>query len=126
MLLKPSNNTPVIAAELVRLCIEAGFPPGVFNLVTGRGSEVGERLIASPQIDFIAFTGSMEVGLPASLLRWPHLELPSSTVGADIKLLKEVHLPQQQRNFVRAGHAKTSRTGANSATRADTRSARAS
>jgi RHH-type proline utilization regulon transcriptional repressor/proline dehydrogenase/delta 1-pyrroline-5-carboxylate dehydrogenase len=63
VLLKPSNNTPVIAAELVRLCIEAGFPPGVFNLVTGRGSEVGERLIASPQIDFIAFTGSMEVGL---------------------------------------------------------------
>jgi acyl-CoA reductase-like NAD-dependent aldehyde dehydrogenase len=63
VLLKPSNNTPVIAAELVRLCVEAGFPPGVFNLVTGRGSEVGERLIASPQIDFIAFTGSMEVGL---------------------------------------------------------------
>ena len=65
VLLKPSNNTPVIAAELVRLCIEAGFPPGVFNLVAGRGSEVGERLIASPQIDFIAFTGSMEVGLHA-------------------------------------------------------------
>lgn len=63
VLLKPSNNTPVIAAELVRLCIEAGFPPGVFNLVTGRGSEVGERLIASPQVDFVAFTGSMEVGL---------------------------------------------------------------
>ena len=84
VLLKPSSNTPVIAAELVRLCVEAGFPPGVFNLVTGRGSEVGERLIASPrgilllgafqggtdtiprgepQIDFIAFTGSMQVGL---------------------------------------------------------------
>ncbi len=63
VLLKPSNNTPVIAAELVCLCIEAGFPPGVFHLVAGRGSEVGERLIASPQIDFIAFTGSMEVGL---------------------------------------------------------------
>ena len=86
VLLKPSNNTPIIAAELVRLCVEAGFPPGVFNLVTGRGSEVGERLIASPrrilqlgtthsatdaiprgepQIDFIAFTGSMEVGFHA-------------------------------------------------------------
>jgi acyl-CoA reductase-like NAD-dependent aldehyde dehydrogenase len=84
VLLKPSNNTPVIAAELVRLCVEASLPPGVFNLVTGRGSEVGERLIApprgiiqpawipggdggiprgEPQIDFIAFTGSMGVGL---------------------------------------------------------------
>jgi len=49
VLLKPSNNTPVIAAELVRLCVEAGFPPGVFNLVTGRGLEVGERVIAPPR-----------------------------------------------------------------------------
>ena len=48
-LLKPSNNTPVIAAELVRLCLEAGFPPGVFNLVTGRGSEVGARLVEAVQ-----------------------------------------------------------------------------
>ena len=50
VLLKPSNNTPVIAAELVRLCVEAGFLPGVFNLVTGRSSEVGERLIALPPV----------------------------------------------------------------------------
>ncbi len=41
------HNTPGIPVERVRLCIEAGFPPGVFELVTGRGSEVGERLIAS-------------------------------------------------------------------------------
>ncbi len=63
VLLKPSNNTPVLASEFMRLCVEAGFPPGVFNLLTGRGSEVGERLITSPHIDFIAFTGSVEVGL---------------------------------------------------------------
>ena len=66
VLLKPSNNPPVIAAEPVCLCIGAGFPPGVFNLVTGRGSEAGERLIASPRIDAVAFTGLMEV----SLLIW--------------------------------------------------------
>lgn len=40
VLLKPSNNTPVIATEPVRPCILASFPPGVFNLVTGRGSEI--------------------------------------------------------------------------------------
>lgn len=63
VLLKPSDNTPIIAAELVRLRIDAGLPSGVSNLVTGRGPEVGKRLIASPRIDLIAFTGSREVGL---------------------------------------------------------------
>jgi RHH-type proline utilization regulon transcriptional repressor/proline dehydrogenase/delta 1-pyrroline-5-carboxylate dehydrogenase len=63
VLLKPSDQTPVIAAKLVDLAIESGFPPGVFNLVTGRGSVVGAHLIAHPQIDFIVFTGSVEVGL---------------------------------------------------------------
>jgi 1-pyrroline-5-carboxylate dehydrogenase len=51
VLLKPSNKTPVIAAEVVRLCIEAGFPLGAFNLVTGHGSEVGAK--EHPQ-DFLA------------------------------------------------------------------------
>ena len=63
VLLKPSNNTPVIAAVLMHLCVEAGSPPSVFNLFIGRGSGVGERFIASPQIDFIALPSSMEVGL---------------------------------------------------------------
>jgi RHH-type proline utilization regulon transcriptional repressor/proline dehydrogenase/delta 1-pyrroline-5-carboxylate dehydrogenase len=63
VLLKPSDQTPVIAARLVDLAVEAGFPPGVFNLVTGRGSVIGAHLIAHPQIDFIVFTGSVEVGL---------------------------------------------------------------
>jgi RHH-type proline utilization regulon transcriptional repressor/proline dehydrogenase/delta 1-pyrroline-5-carboxylate dehydrogenase len=63
VLLKPSDQTPVIAAQLVDLAVEAGFPPGVINLVTGRGSEIGAHLIAHPRIDFIAFTGSVEVGL---------------------------------------------------------------
>ena len=56
VLLKPSNNPPVMAAELVCLCSEGGFPSGVFNLVTGRGSEVGEHLIAA-----CARTGALRV-----------------------------------------------------------------
>jgi RHH-type proline utilization regulon transcriptional repressor/proline dehydrogenase/delta 1-pyrroline-5-carboxylate dehydrogenase len=63
VLLKPSNQTPILAATLVDLAMEAGFPPGVFNLVTGPGSVVGARLVAHPKVDFIAFTGSREVGL---------------------------------------------------------------
>ncbi|MBI5394384.1 MAG: bifunctional proline dehydrogenase/L-glutamate gamma-semialdehyde dehydrogenase [Verrucomicrobia bacterium] len=62
VLIKPSDQTPVIGARLMELIIEAGFPAGVANLVTGRGSEVGAHLVAHPQVDFIAFTGSTEVG----------------------------------------------------------------
>jgi len=63
VILKPSDQTTVIAAALMDLVAEAGFPPGVVNLITGRGSEIGAHLIAHPRLDFVAFTGSMEVGL---------------------------------------------------------------
>jgi len=46
VIIKPSDQTPVIAARLMDLVIEAGFPAGVVNLVTGRGSEVGNHLVA--------------------------------------------------------------------------------
>ena len=61
--MKPSDQTPVIGARLMELCIEAGLPPGVANLLTGPGSTVGAHLVAHPEVDFIAFTGSKEVGL---------------------------------------------------------------
>src|SRR5947199_1756613 len=63
VIMKPSDKTPVIGARLMELFIEAGLPPGVVNLVTGPGGKVGAHLVAHPQIDFIAFTGSKEVGL---------------------------------------------------------------
>jgi RHH-type proline utilization regulon transcriptional repressor/proline dehydrogenase/delta 1-pyrroline-5-carboxylate dehydrogenase len=63
VLMKPSDQTPVIAARLMDLFIEAGLPRGVANLLTGPGGKVGAHLVVHPQIDFIAFTGSKEVGL---------------------------------------------------------------
>jgi RHH-type proline utilization regulon transcriptional repressor/proline dehydrogenase/delta 1-pyrroline-5-carboxylate dehydrogenase len=63
VLIKPSDQTPVIASHLMNLLIEAGLPPGVANLVTGPGSIVAAQLVAHPKVDFIAFTGSKEVGL---------------------------------------------------------------
>jgi RHH-type proline utilization regulon transcriptional repressor/proline dehydrogenase/delta 1-pyrroline-5-carboxylate dehydrogenase len=63
VILKPSDQAPVMASRLMDLVREAGVPPGVVNLLTGRGSEIGAHLIAHPQTDFIAFTGSMQVGL---------------------------------------------------------------
>ena len=63
VLMKPSEQTPVIGARLMSLLIEAGLPPGVVNLVTGAGAQIGAHLVAHPRVDLIAFTGSMEVGL---------------------------------------------------------------
>lgn len=63
VVLKPSEQTPVIAAAFVQLLLEAGLPPGVVNLLTGPGRLVGTHLVQHPAVDFIAFTGSKEVGL---------------------------------------------------------------
>ena len=56
--LKPSEFTSASALELARLFEEAGFPPGVLNVVTGFGNEVGARLVSHPEVAKVAFTGS--------------------------------------------------------------------
>lgn len=58
---KPSEHTPVSTLEFAKLLDEAGFPPGVFNVITG-GPEAGSKLVSDPRIDKIAFTGSTAVG----------------------------------------------------------------
>ncbi|HXU77507.1 MAG TPA: L-glutamate gamma-semialdehyde dehydrogenase, partial [Methylomirabilota bacterium] len=63
VIMKPSDQTPVIGARLMELFREAGLPRGVVNLLTGPGGKVGAHLVGHAQIDFIAFTGSKEVGL---------------------------------------------------------------
>lgn len=63
VIIKPSDQTPVIAGHLMKLLMKAGIPPGVANLLTGPGGTVGAQLVEHPQVDFIAFTGSKEVGL---------------------------------------------------------------
>ena len=62
MVAKPSDYSPASAVELAALMDEAGFPPGVFNVVTGFGPAVGKALAAHPDVDKIAFTGSTLVG----------------------------------------------------------------
>lgn len=63
MVIKPSDYTPASTLEFVKLVEEAGFPPGVVNVVTGSGPEVGKALASHPGIDKIAFTGSTSVGI---------------------------------------------------------------
>ncbi|MEM9808752.1 MAG: L-glutamate gamma-semialdehyde dehydrogenase [Cyanobacteria bacterium P01_D01_bin.56] len=61
-LLKPAENSAVIAAKLAEILIEAGFPTGVFQLILAKGSTVGAHLVKHPDVHLIAFTGSREVG----------------------------------------------------------------
>ena len=60
--LKPADETPRSAVRIAELAIEAGFPPGVFNVVTGLGPETGQLLSEHPGIDHLGFVGSTEVG----------------------------------------------------------------
>jgi acyl-CoA reductase-like NAD-dependent aldehyde dehydrogenase len=61
-IIKPAELTPLTALKLAALCLEAGFPPGVVNVVAGKGSVAGQALLDSPGVDKVAFTGSTEVG----------------------------------------------------------------
>ncbi|MDA0739591.1 MAG: aldehyde dehydrogenase family protein [Nitrospirae bacterium] len=62
IVLKPAEQTPLSALLLGELFCEAGFPPGVINIVTGFGETAGAALAAHPDVDKVAFTGSTEVG----------------------------------------------------------------
>ena len=62
VVLKPAELTPLSALRLAELSLEAGIPEGVVNVLVGKGSIVGQRLIEHPDVAKIAFTGSTEVG----------------------------------------------------------------
>lgn len=62
VILKPADLTPGCAHVIAEIIHECGCPPGVFNLVMGRGSKVGEALVTHPGIDAISFTGSVATG----------------------------------------------------------------
>ena len=62
LVLKPAEEAPVAGLLLAELALEAGIPPGVFNVVNGTGVDAGAALAAHPGVDKIAFTGSTEVG----------------------------------------------------------------
>ena len=63
VVLKPAEQTPLTALSLADLAMKAGIPEGVFTVITGPGSRVGEALIVHPVVRKLAFTGSTEVGM---------------------------------------------------------------
>jgi len=63
VVIKPSSDTPTIAAKFAEVLLEAGFPPQSFSLLVGSGAVVGDVLVEHPKTRFVAFTGSRDVGL---------------------------------------------------------------
>ena len=63
VVLKPAELTPLTSIRLGELAVEAGLPPDLFQILPGRGTVVGERLITHPDVRKLVFTGSTEVGV---------------------------------------------------------------
>ncbi len=78
---KPSSDTPHCATLLVELMAEAGVPPGVVNLVTGSGSEVGDAIVENPDVAVISFTGSSETGKRIAAKAGPRLKRLAMELG---------------------------------------------
>jgi acyl-CoA reductase-like NAD-dependent aldehyde dehydrogenase len=80
IVIKPATDTPAAVLALARVFEEAGLPPGVFNVVTGSGGEVGDPLVQHPDVRVVSYTGSTEVGRRISQAGAPtfkrlHLEM---------------------------------------------------
>jgi alpha-ketoglutaric semialdehyde dehydrogenase len=99
VVLKPAEDTPLLAERFVELLVEAGVPPGVVNVVHGLGEEAGAALVRHPDVPVITFTGSRETGVAvtkaaADLLKHVHLELGGKNAiivmdDADVELAVE-------------------------------------
>ncbi|PCF96065.1 NAD-dependent succinate-semialdehyde dehydrogenase [Vreelandella nigrificans] len=62
IVVKPASQTPLTALAIAELAHRAGFPPGVFNVVTGSAADIGEELTSNPKVRKLSFTGSTEIG----------------------------------------------------------------
>ncbi|MBX7165430.1 MAG: proline dehydrogenase family protein [Pirellulales bacterium] len=84
VVMKPAEQSPIIAARLKDLCIAAGLPPGVVNYLPGDGATAGAALVEHPDVALIAFTGSREVGLAI------HRRAAEMSAAADSRGVKRV------------------------------------
>ena len=81
VVLKPAEQTPLTAVRLAELALEAGIPEGVFRVVTGSGSVIGEALVKHPLVRKVAFTGSTEVGMNVMRLAADDIKRVSLELG---------------------------------------------
>ncbi len=79
---KPATQAPLTSIELVRMIDETGLlPRGTINMITGPGGSIGDYLVAHPQVDKVAFTGSTEVGRRIMALAAPHIKKVTLELG---------------------------------------------
>jgi len=78
---KPSCETAIVSAQIVRVLEEAGLPPGVLNLVQGPGSPVGAALARNPRVTLVSFTGSTDVGRQLMIETAPDMKRLSLEMG---------------------------------------------
>jgi len=81
VVVKPAEQTPVTALLIGKLCVEAGIPPGVVNVVQGTGETVGAALVVHPGVDKVSFTGSVETGRAIQAAAAPRLTKVSLELG---------------------------------------------
>jgi betaine-aldehyde dehydrogenase len=81
VVLKPAEQTPLTALRLAELALEAGIPRGVFTVITGSGSVIGEALVRHPLVRKVAFTGSTEVGMNVMRLAAEDIKRVSLELG---------------------------------------------
>ena len=108
VVLKPSPETPALGAIWGEMAIEAGFPPGVLNVVTGADPVLGEQLVSDPRVDLVTFTGSSAVGKlimekAAPTLKRILLELGGKS--AKIVLDDVPDFPREIASSIIAGHS---------------------
>ena len=78
---KPSEVTPCTAALLGELAVEAGLPPGVLNIVHGRGPTVGQAIVGHPRVEAVSFTGSTATGAQIAAAAAGHFKKVSLELG---------------------------------------------
>ena len=78
---KPAATTPLATLEVARIFAEAGVPDGVLNVVTGRGSVIGDALVGHPDVRRVAFTGSTDVGRHVAAIAAPRMKRLSLELG---------------------------------------------
>ena len=81
IVVKPAATTPLTTLKIADLLLEAEFPPGVVNVITGKGSEVGDALVTHDKVRRVAFTGSTAVGRHIMGLAAPKLKRMTMELG---------------------------------------------
>ena len=80
---KPASDTPLSALLIAEILTEAGVPAGVFNVVTGSGGALGDHLVAHPDVNKVAFTGSTEIGRNVAALAGRNLRPVTAELGGN-------------------------------------------